>query len=71
MASWGRSYDEERDADVAGELEPRSRQARRGLVTRGMLGTLRFIIANAYGDDEVEEYGEDEGVELGEQGAGS
>ena len=55
MATWRRSFDDEGDASVPDELEPRSRQARRGLVTRGMLGSLRGLIAFVHGDDEREE----------------
>jgi len=40
-----RDFDEERDRRVGNvdELKPRSRQARRGLVTREMLGQLRVL----------------------------
>ena len=40
-----RNFDEERDRRVGDvdELEPRSRQARRGLVTRQMLAELRTL----------------------------
>jgi transcriptional regulator with XRE-family HTH domain len=45
-----RSFDEERDRRVGDvdQLEPRSRQARRGLVTREMLAELRAVLAEAY-----------------------
>jgi transcriptional regulator with XRE-family HTH domain len=51
---WGRSLTEEREARLAGEaaienLPPRSIQARRGLVTRGMLTELRALLDTAYG----------------------
>jgi transcriptional regulator with XRE-family HTH domain len=45
-ALWGdRNFDEERDRRVGDidQLEPRSRQARRGLVTREMLAELRAL----------------------------
>jgi len=43
-----RDFDEERDRRVGNvdELEPRSRQARRGLVTRDMLAELRVLLFN-------------------------
>jgi len=46
-----RNFDDERDSrvgDVDG-LEPRSRQARRGLVTRGMLAEMRAFLEEVYG----------------------
>ena len=45
---WGRDFTEERDARVGdiGEMEARSRQARRGLVTRGMLAELQASFAD-------------------------
>jgi transcriptional regulator with XRE-family HTH domain len=48
---WKRGFEEERDARVGdnGELQPRSRQARRGLVTRQMLAEMRQMLAEAYG----------------------
>ena len=46
-----RDFDDERDSRVGDvdELEPRSRQARRGLVTRGMLAELRAFLEEVYG----------------------
>lgn len=46
---WQRDFAQERDNRVGDvdELEPRSRQARRGLVTRTMLGELRESLAGA------------------------
>ena len=40
-----RDFDDERDSRIGDidELEPRSRQARRGLVTREMLAELRAL----------------------------
>jgi hypothetical protein len=49
LALWGRDFDQERDAragDVAA-LEPRSRQARRGLVTREMLAEMERMLKEA------------------------
>ena len=49
-----RDFDDERDSrigDVDG-LEPRSRQARRGLVTREMLAELRAFLEEIYGTRE-------------------
>ena len=49
-----RNFDDERDSrvgDVDG-LEPRSRQARRGLVTRGMLAEMRAFLEEVYGTRE-------------------
>lgn len=45
-----RNFDDERDSRVGDvdELEPRSRQARRGLVTRGMLAELRAFLEEIY-----------------------
>ena len=45
-----RGFDEERDRRVgdADQLEPRSRQARRGLVTREMLAELGAVLDEAY-----------------------
>ena len=45
-----RGFDEERDRRVGDvdQLEPRSRQARRGLVTREMLAELRAVLDEAY-----------------------
>ena len=45
-----RGFDEERDRRVGDvdQLEPRSRQARRGLVTREMLTELRGVLDEAY-----------------------
>jgi transcriptional regulator with XRE-family HTH domain len=54
LAAWvlweQRSFDEERDRRVGDvdQLEPRSRQARRGLVTREMLAELRAVLEEAY-----------------------
>jgi 8-oxo-dGTP diphosphatase len=48
-AVWRRDFADERDARVGDpeHIEPRSRQARRGLVTRTMLGELRdYIVAS-------------------------
>jgi hypothetical protein len=49
-----RDFDDERDSRVGDvdELEPRSRQARRGLVTRGMLAELRAFLEEVYGTRE-------------------
>ena len=46
---WQQDFDQERDARIGdvGELEPRSRQARRGLVTREMLTDLEKILREA------------------------
>jgi len=54
---FGGPFDERRDAAIpdAAKLEPRSRQAERGLVTRAFLASIRNQIAIAYGDDEGEE----------------
>jgi hypothetical protein len=48
---WNRAFTEERDARVGDveSLEPRSRQARRGLATRAMLSELRAFLGKAYG----------------------
>jgi 8-oxo-dGTP pyrophosphatase MutT (NUDIX family)/transcriptional regulator with XRE-family HTH domain len=48
-ALWHREFADERDARIGDpqELEPRSRQAKRGLVTRAMLAELREYIAAA------------------------
>jgi transcriptional regulator with XRE-family HTH domain len=49
VALWRRDFDQERDArvgDVAA-LEPRSRQARRGLVTREMLAEMKRMLEEA------------------------
>lgn len=48
-ALWHRGFDEERDARVDGveRLEPRSRQARRGLVTRTLLAELEQFLQDA------------------------
>lgn len=49
MMLWGKGFDQERDArvgDVAA-LEPRSRQARRGLVTRDMLAEMERMLKEA------------------------
>ena len=45
-----RAFDEERDRRVGDvdQLEPRSRQARRGLVTREMLAELQGVLHEAY-----------------------
>ena len=45
-----RGFDEERDrrAGDIDQLAPRSRQARRGLVTREMLAELRAVLEEAY-----------------------
>lgn len=45
-----RGFDEERDRRVGDvdQLEPRSRQARRGLVTREMFAELRAVLDEAY-----------------------
>jgi transcriptional regulator with XRE-family HTH domain len=47
---WQQNFEAERDSRVGGveELEPRSRQARRGLVTREMLTELRAFLDEAY-----------------------
>lgn len=48
-ALWRKDFDQERDArvgDVA-EMEPRSRQARRGLVTREMLAEMERMLKEA------------------------
>jgi 8-oxo-dGTP pyrophosphatase MutT (NUDIX family)/transcriptional regulator with XRE-family HTH domain len=49
-ALWGRDFEEERDARVGDtdQLEPRSLQARRGLVTREMLAEMRQMLDEAY-----------------------
>jgi 8-oxo-dGTP diphosphatase len=48
-ALWHRDFADERDARIGDpqELEPRSRQAKRGLVTRAMLAEMREYIAAA------------------------
>jgi transcriptional regulator with XRE-family HTH domain len=48
-ALWNAGFDEERDARVGDveEMEPRSRQARRGLVTREMLAEMERALAEA------------------------
>lgn len=48
---WKRGFEEERDVRVGDvdKLEPRSRQARRGLVTREMLAELRRMLDEALG----------------------
>jgi transcriptional regulator with XRE-family HTH domain len=48
-ARWGRDFTDERDARVGdvGSLEPRSLQARRGIVTRAMLDELRLVFEEA------------------------
>jgi hypothetical protein len=55
-----REFDEERDRRVGNvtELEPRSRQARRGLVTREMLAELRGIFGEIQGAQERDGDGE-------------
>jgi transcriptional regulator with XRE-family HTH domain len=47
---WHRDFAGERDARIgdAADMEPRSLQARRGLVTRGMLGELKAFLDEAY-----------------------
>jgi transcriptional regulator with XRE-family HTH domain len=52
-----RNFAEERDARIgdAGELEPRSLQARRGLVTRAMLAQLQILLGEAYSGKPGEE----------------
>jgi len=54
-----RDFDQERDRRVGDidQLEPRSRQARRGLVTREMLAELRAFLEDAYAGQE----GDDDG----------
>lgn len=49
LALWGRDFDQERDNRVGdvGALEPRSRQARRGLVTREMLAEMERMLREA------------------------
>lgn len=49
-ALWRQDFGDERDARVgdASELTPRSRQAKRGLVTRAMLAELRALLDEAY-----------------------
>jgi transcriptional regulator with XRE-family HTH domain len=51
-----RDFDDERDSRIGDvdELEPRSRQARRGLVTREMLAELRAFLEEIYGTRERE-----------------
>lgn len=46
---WKQDFDLERDARIGdvGELEPRSRQARRGLVTREMLAEMEKMLKEA------------------------
>jgi transcriptional regulator with XRE-family HTH domain len=48
-ALWHRDFDQERDTRIGdvGELEPRSRQARRGLVTREMLTEMEQMLKEA------------------------
>jgi transcriptional regulator with XRE-family HTH domain len=55
-----RDFDDERDSRIGDvdELEPRSRQARRGLVTRGMLAELRAFLDEIYGTRERDAGGE-------------
>ena len=55
-----RGFDDERDSRIGDvdELEPRSRQARRGLVTRGMLTELRAFLEEIYGTRERNAGGE-------------
>ena len=55
-----REFDDERDRRVGDidELEPRSRQARRGLVTREMLAELRVFLEEAYAGQERDGDGE-------------
>jgi transcriptional regulator with XRE-family HTH domain len=50
-ALWGHDFEDERDARVgeAHQLVPRSRQARRGLVTREILAEMRAMLDEAYG----------------------
>jgi transcriptional regulator with XRE-family HTH domain len=69
---WEQDFEAERDSRVGGvdELEPRSRQARRGLVTRDMLAELRVFLNEAYGavpgeaaKDDQDAPGRDEGNE--------
>jgi transcriptional regulator with XRE-family HTH domain len=51
-ALWRRDFAEERDARIGdlSQLEPRSRQARRGLVTREMLGAMRDYLDSVPGE---------------------
>jgi transcriptional regulator with XRE-family HTH domain len=55
-----RNFDEERDRRVGNldELEPRSRQARRGLVTREMLAELRVLFEEIKADQPKDGDGE-------------
>ena len=50
LTHWRKDFEAERDTRVGdtGELSPRSRQARRGLVTRQMLDEMRVILDRAY-----------------------
>jgi transcriptional regulator with XRE-family HTH domain len=50
-ALWQKDFDQERDArvDDVANLEPRSRQARRGLVTREMLAEMERMLKEASG----------------------
>lgn len=49
---WRKSFADERDSRVGdlSQLEPRSRQARRGLVTREMLGAMRDYLDSVPGE---------------------
>jgi transcriptional regulator with XRE-family HTH domain len=49
LALWRRDFDQERDARAGNvaEMEPRSRQARRGLVTREMLAEMEQMLREA------------------------
>ena len=61
QGSWGyRKFDDERDRRVGnlGELEPRSRQAHRGLVTRQMLSELWAFLNEVYVGQEGDGGGE-------------
>jgi transcriptional regulator with XRE-family HTH domain len=55
LAKWDQDFESERDSRVGDtdELEPRSRQARRGLVTREMLRDLRVFLNEVYGLDQA------------------
>jgi transcriptional regulator with XRE-family HTH domain len=55
-----RNFDEERDRRVGGidQLEPRSRQARRGLITREMLAELRALFEEIQLGQEQDDDGE-------------
>jgi hypothetical protein len=51
LALWRKDFEAERDSRVGdtSQIEPRSRQARRGLVTREMLGSMRTFLDDVYG----------------------